>query len=579
GEAEKFFGQAVTRQPTIVCVQAPNIDASAGQPAQLVVNLQGATQVDHRVFVSFNGVPQGEVVLSGQMAGGLNVPVSVSLLREAGNTVTLNSGGDTDVSLLSSVELTYPKKYRAEQGLAKFTVAGPAVLTIPGFLHSPRAIDVTDPALPRELPVQVIPNGTDLSARLSIGDSGRLTVLVFEPGQTLTPLSLKANPGSRWNQPDNRADLVMIATQDMLSALEPLKAQREMEGYQAALVDIEQIYNEFSFGQKDRRAVAAFFQLATSTWNKPPKFGLLAGSASYDPRNYLGLGNFDRVPTRLIQTSDLETFSDDFVLGVAFGRFPAKTPAELAVMVAKSIKHVPLGNGSPKRVALISDQNDSFNFEGESRRLGSLFASDVSTVEVFRGTLGNAAMPGEVQNQLNAGPWLALYYGHGSQGLWAGPALTAPAAEGLISQERLGVVVSLTCLNGYFADVYSTDLATALVKAPQGGAVAAWASSSLTTPEPQSAIGSEFIRQVTQGVTIGEAAMVAKAASTNDDVRSTWILFGDPTLRMAPVSTTQPTSHGCGCGATSGSPVLIAALWMVGRTLSLRRFRGRSKRA
>ena len=149
----------------------------------------------------------------------------------------------------------------------------------------------------------------------------------------------------------------------------------------------------------------------------------------------------------------------------------------------------------------------------------------------------------------------------------------------MITQERLGVVVSLTCLNGYFADVYSTDLATALVKAPQGGAVAAWASSSLTIPEPQSGIGSEFIRQVTHGATIGEAAMVAKAASTNDDVRSTWILFGDPTLRMAPVSTDQPTSHGCGCGATSGSPALLAALWMLGRTLSLRRFRSRSKRA
>jgi hypothetical protein len=394
----------------------------------------------------------------------------------------------------------------------------------------------------------------------------------------LTPLGLKANSPSRWNQPDNRADLVMIATQDMLSALEPLKAQRELEGYQAALVDIEQIYNEFSFGQKDRRAMAAFFQTA-ATWNKPPKFGLLAGSASYDPRNYLGLGNFDRVPTRLVQTSYLETFSDDFAPGVAFGRFPAKTPAEFAVMVAKSIKHVPLGNRAPKRVALISDKNDSFNFESESRRLGSLFASDVSTVEVFRGMLGNDAMRGEVQNQLNAGPWLALYYGHGSQALWAANALTAPGAEGLVTQERLGVVVSLTCLNGYFADVYSADLATALVKAPQGGAVAVWASSSLTIPEPQSSIGSDFIRRVTQGATIGEAATVAKAASTNDDVRSTWILFGDPTLRMAPVSTAQPTSHGCGCGAASGSPLLIAALWMVGRTLSLRRFRGRSKRA
>jgi hypothetical protein len=35
-----------------------------------------------------------------------------------------------------------------------------------------------------------------------------------------------------------------------------------------------------------------------------------------------------------------------------------------------------------------------------------------------------------------------------------------------------------------------------------------------------------------EGLTIGEAAMQAKAAADDPDVRKTWILFGDPTTKL-----------------------------------------------
>jgi hypothetical protein len=35
-----------------------------------------------------------------------------------------------------------------------------------------------------------------------------------------------------------------------------------------------------------------------------------------------------------------------------------------------------------------------------------------------------------------------------------------------------------------------------------------------------------------QGLTIGEAIMRAKRAAAYGDIRRTWILFGDPTLRL-----------------------------------------------
>ena len=62
---------------------------------------------------------------------------------------------------------------------------------------------------------------------------------------------------------------------------------------------------------------------------------LLVGDATFDPRNFLGLGDFDFVPTRLIDTASMETASDDWFVDadvdgvpeLAIGRWPVRTAA------------------------------------------------------------------------------------------------------------------------------------------------------------------------------------------------------------------------------------------------------------
>jgi hypothetical protein len=73
-----------------------------------------------------------------------------------------------------------------------------------------------------------------------------------------------------------------------------------------------------------------------------------------------------------------------------------------------------------------------------------------------------------------------------------------------------------------------------LLKAEQGGAVAVWASSGLTEPENQGPMNQEMVRLLFSGesLTLGQAAVRAKAATSDQDVRRTWILFGDPTTKL-----------------------------------------------
>ena len=91
----------------------------------------------------------------------------------------------------------------------------------------------------------------------------------------------------------------------------------------------------------------------------------------------------------------------------------------------------------------------------------------------------------------------------------------------------------MTCLNGYFDDPALDSLAESLLKA-EGGAVAVWASSGMCLPDDQATLNKEFYRQVFSGsaITIGEAARRAKQVATDADVRRTWILLGDPTMRL-----------------------------------------------
>ncbi len=92
----------------------------------------------------------------------------------------------------------------------------------------------------------------------------------------------------------------------------------------------------------------------------------------------------------------------------------------------------------------------------------------------------------------------------------------------------------MTCLNGYFHDVLTFSLAEAVLQAPGGGAVGVWASSGLTESAPQAALNQAFLTAVYGGgsITVGEAARLAKQATADPDVRATWILFGDPCMRI-----------------------------------------------
>ena len=65
-------------------------------------------------------------------------------------------------------------------------------------------------------------------------------------------MTLRANVPSTLHQAGQAGDIVMIAPAAFQSALAPLKAFREGQGYTVRLVDIEDVYDEFSLAGRRR---------------------------------------------------------------------------------------------------------------------------------------------------------------------------------------------------------------------------------------------------------------------------------------------------------------------------------------
>jgi len=146
-----------------------------------------------------------------------------------------------------------------------------------------------------------------------------------------------------------------------------------------------------------------------------------------------------------------------------------------------------------------------------------------------------AAARATILDNINSGKVLVDYLGHGSVEVWSGEnLLDTTIAATLTNGPRLPVFLIMNCLNGFFHDVYTESLAESLLLSKNGGAIGVWASSGLTSPEPQSQMNRNVVHMLftQRGIPLGDAIRRAKSDISDSDARRTFILFGDPLLRL-----------------------------------------------
>ena len=443
GDESNFFGPVVWTTPVEQVLSVSHLDPGALGLATLEVALQGATEGAHQVQVLLNNTEVGSLAFTGQSRSVTTLSVSHSLLVEGDNRVSLVAqGGEMDVSLIDYIRLTYWHTYSADNDSLRFTAVGGQKVGVGGFSSSAvRVVDITDPKMVQEVVSQVQPQGSGYGLQLVVPGTGQRILLAFAGNQVKSATAVEANLPSKWYQAGWGADLVIISHASFIDSVKPLKILREAQGLTVALINVEDLYGGFGFGNKSPQALKDFLLRARVNWQKPPRFVLLVGDASMDPRNYLGLGNFDLIPTKLIDTAYLETASDDWFVDfhgdglaeMAVGRLPVRTVEEAQLMVSKIVGYEQSAGGMTE-VMLVADMagDGDFDFEGASTEVGALLGGNLTVRKIFRSQFtDDTQVHAELLRSLNGGELLVNYMGHGSEEGWRGDIFTSADAGAL----------------------------------------------------------------------------------------------------------------------------------------------------
>jgi len=583
---DNFFGATITSDPVGQDLVAAHIDSSSSLPASLDVTLQGGTDAqDHRVSVDFNGANLGQLEFFGQNLSKQSFPVESSSLREGVNTVTLTAlNGDNDVSVVQSIELHYAHTYASDADWLRATAHAGSELHLTGFSNPQiRVFDITDIFNISELAAKVTPDSGSYEATLALASSGPAvrTILALSDDAVSAPVSLARHAATFLDDRRSGADIVIITHPDFLASLAPLVQYRESQGHHVALLTTEQIYDEYNNGERSPLAIRSFLNDAAIRWQRKPQALLLVGDASFDPRNYLGLGEFDFAPTRMIETAAFKTASDDWFSDfqqtgfatIPTGRLPVRTVADADLLVSRITNYERGSFAGPwnTQALLVADQNVDANFSSAVTSAAASLPSSLQVSKIFADGLDSATARAQILAALNGGALLVNYQGHGAEQQWSFADLfNSTDAASLSNGERLPVYLLMDCLNGFFQDVYAESLAESILLAPNGGGIAVWASSGFTEQAPQSSMNQAFLQQFAAhpNLPLGRLVLQAKAGTTDKDVRRTWILFGDPSLKLqftpSPASTSVSNQtdrgnripgndHACARGASCAS--------------------------
>jgi len=552
--ADNFFGALISTDPVDQDLTVNHYDPTSSIAAQLSVTLQGVTTGQaHSVSVALNGSAVGVLNFNDQENYTSTFPVELGMIHEGTNTVTLTAlNGDNDTSLVQTITLQYPHSYAADSNWLQATAPAGVNLKIKGFGNSQiQVYDITDPLNIVQLGGSVNMDNSAWDITVTVPGSAsswgaQRTLLAFSADQICLPAAIAYHPPSTLLEQRGGADSIIITHSDFVSSATPLLSLRKSQGLDTTLVTVDQLFDAFNYGERSPFALRAYLYDAVTEWREKPQSVLLLGDASLDPRNYLGLGDFDFVPTRIIETAAFKTASDDWLTDfqetgfatLPTGRIPARTPAEAALAVSKIVNYEQGGStGSWTHQALVvADQNIGVDFSTEAEMANALLPSSVITTKI----LADGQAPGVVSQQildaLNNGVLLVNYTGHGSEEQWSfADLLDNTSVAALTNGGRLPVFLLMDCLNGFFHDVYATSLSTSLLMAPNGGAVAVWASSGFTTAPPQASMDQALLRILAANPSepLGQAILTAKSKITDPDVRRTWILFGDPAMVVA----------------------------------------------
>lgn len=591
----------------------PNIDGSV--PAHIKVSGAGQCAcgggIPHTSFnVKVNGgnqfnIPINDITgnyVNAQASDGTGTKdVSVSGSNINVNVVYNKGQYTTAVAWLNYIEVNVRRVLNMSGGQMIFRdpasvgSGNVAEFTLGNSSSSVTIWDITDP-------VNIKKQGATLSGSNHVFRASAETMreyVAFNGSSYLTPVS----SGSVANQDLHalpQVDMVIVAHPDYLGEAERLAnfhRNNVVSPLTVAVVQPQQVYNEFSSGAQDVSAIRDMMKMfydRASNDAELPKYLLLFGDGSYDNRDRLD-NNTNRVvsyqsaqslsPTASYVSDSFFGFLDSnegawvegcdscnpHFMDIGVGRLPVQTLEEATNVVNKILNYEGIATveadpsvctaqsisiSSPdwkNWICFVADDEDNNQHQIQADAI----AKDLDTAQnnynidkiyfdafVQESTPGGQRYPTvkeAINNRVLKGALVMNYTGHGGEVGWAHERVLEVAdINNWTNIENLPAFVTATCEFSRFDDPARTSAGELVLLNPNGGGIALFTTTRLVFSAPNFTLNKNFYKHffpvVGQPIpTMGEVMRRTVNEGTNGVIQNSrnFSLLGDPAQRLA----------------------------------------------
>ncbi len=545
-------------------IEIPGPGMPEAGPVRIQAAFQGLTHTsvspDHHILIKFNHEIIDEVIWDNQEPYVFDSGELFLGGNDAGNTVSFNLPGDLEGVLLDRIYLNwvnieFKQKLKATNDSLVFMNRSQTsdIFRIDGFTGpdlflftntGTRITDIKSRRIDDTYSFYFSDNNATPKTFYAATEEGLKSVVSITEATESGLLSRS-----------NGADYIIISHADFMEQAQELAAHRTANGMRSKVVDIQHVFDDFSDGLHDPRAIKKFLQYAYQNWQKPsPLYVLLLGDTTHKLDKQIArdenLPSF--VPTFMeytqtwgMSSSDnylASIIGDDDLPDLFLGRLPVNSPEQAEIMISKTIAHEAEYTPAEWRRHLLLLTGVEPYFEASARHLykqyipGYMVTDWVATIDTSR----HFGSTEDVANYINSGQSILNFVGHGGGGVFSDAELfQIEDIERLANHNKYPFVFSLTCFIGHFDNPDSPSLAEELLAAQDKGIVGSFGSSGRAFLQGDfylnnaifTALFEQNVRTYGQVSTLGKLEMIKQTQGFWDHVKS-YNLLGDPALTL-----------------------------------------------
>lgn len=578
-------------------ITAPTPLQSGSSAVVTVEILSHTKRPDHDVAIYFNGneALSGDLQWANPRSVNVTMTVPMSEVLDGPNQVHVvyrtpvtNTNSTTAITafyFMNRITIDYDRRYVAEDEQLIFDDAtGGHTYSIEGYSNDTKdevlVWDISDRLHPvRISDVSVLGSGPytyEFGA-----DAGPASFIATHAGNVRKPIAISKYVGPDLD-PAAGADWVAISHGDFLQEAQQLAAHREQPafgGYRTHVVDIEDVLNQYGYGLPLPGAIRQYLRHALFNWPIAPQHLLLMGDGHINPRqlscppeapdnnqcsHWGSEPETNFVLTDIVYT-DVEvglnasdyTFAlltgDDLLPDLTVGRMAVQTPAEAQTILSKIVHYeqsrkAPVPLDWQRTILFIADDPDTGGqfcdvSEGVANTLPGHYMTEMiclpsnsdEDIEQTRIEIHTA-----VNNPPNGATFMN-YRGHGAVRGWASKLINLDDPDDQwtpwFNNEPL-IILSMDCLDGYFAQPGYEALSEEFLALPDRGSVAHWSSTGFGYDYQHDRLHYGFYEGLfDHGLTaIGETINYAKLTyileSHHPSQLYSFVLQGDPAMEM-----------------------------------------------